>query len=187
MNLKHLLSLLVAIYSIQYPVFASAASPIFSDNKGPTLNESLLSWTDRVNGLAPSVSFIFSALFTIMFLAGVVRMGYSIVTKTGQIMKGSTGLLIWVPITFFFIRVLILIIFTTDSNGVTLLASDIINLIRTTGYFTAIGMVLIGLVLFLFFKLIEHPEYGRWSKRLWVTSALLTLLITVMPFVLGAA
>jgi len=186
MKLKNLLYLFVLVYSLHYPEVNAKASTMFSDNQG-TLNDSILDWTDRINGLAPSVSFIFSAVFTIMFLAGVVRMGYSIITKTGQIMKGSTGLLIWVPITFFFIRVFILILFTTDSNGVTLLASDIIDLIRITGYFTAIGMVLIGLVLFLFFKLIEHPEYGRWSKRLWVTSALLTLLITVTPYVLGAA
>ncbi|QCJ45405.1 hypothetical protein FAY30_25985 (plasmid) [Bacillus sp. S3] len=163
------------------------ANPLIGGNKGPTLNEQLGTWTESINGLAPTVSFMFSALFTVMFLTGVVRMGYSIVTKTGQIMKGSTGILIWVPLSFFFIRIFILILFTTDSKNVTLLASDIINLIRTTGYFTSVGMTLIGLVLFLFFKLIEHPEYGRWSKRLWGTAALLTLLATVMPYVLGAA
>ncbi|RHW36076.1 hypothetical protein D1B31_18535 [Neobacillus notoginsengisoli] len=163
------------------------ASPLMGSKKGPTLNDQLGIWTDGINDMAPTVSFLFSAIFTVMFLAGVVRMGYSIVTKTGQIMKGSTGILIWVPVTFFFIRILILIMFTTDSNNVTLLASDIISLVRTTGYFTSIGMVLIGLVLFFFYKLIEHPEYGRWSKRLCVTAALLTLLATVMPFVLGAA
>lgn len=187
MRFKKLTYIFALFFTVQFlsPLSASA-NPVFSDSNGPTFNETIESWTNSVNGLAPTVSFMFSALFTIMFLAGVVRMGYSIITKTGQIMKGSTGLLIWVPITFFFIRVLILILFTTNSNSVTLLASDIINLITTTGYFTSTGMVLVGLVLYLFYKLIEHPEYGRWSKRLWVTSALLTLLITVMPFVMGA-
>ncbi|MEI2358390.1 hypothetical protein [Mesobacillus zeae] len=169
------------------PLSAFATPLIDGGGSQGTLNDQLATWTESVNGFAPTVSFIFSAIFTIMFLTGVVRMGYSIVTKTGQVMKFSTGLLIWVPIAFFFIRVLIIILFTTNSNNVTLLASDIIDLIKTTGYFTSVGMVLIGLVLMLFYKLIEHPEFGRWSKRLWVTASLLTLLITIMPFVLGAA
>jgi hypothetical protein len=167
-----------------FPLTARA-NTFIKNNNGPTLNEQIASWTDSINGLAPTVSFMFSAIFTVMFLTGVVRMGYSIITKTGQVMKGSTGILIWVPVTFFFIRILILILFTTDSKNVTLLASDIINLIKTTGYFTSVGMVLMGLVLFLFYKLIEHPEYGRWSKRLWITAALLTVLTTVTPWVLG--
>lgn len=188
MKLKKLNYIILLFIIVQFFLPISAfANPFTSNNNEPTFNDTLESWTASINGLAPTVSFMFSAIFTIMFLAGIVRMGYSIVTKTGQVMKGSTGLLIWVPITFFFIRVLILIIFTTDSNNVTLLASDIINLIRTAGYFTSIGMVLVGLILFLFYKLIEHPEYGRWSKRLWMTAALLTLLTTVMPFVLGAS
>lgn len=187
MRKKHsYISLMILGLLSLYPLSANA-SPLIGGSSGPTLNDQLATWTESINGLAPTVSFMFSAIFTVMFLAGVVRMGYSIVTKTGQIMKGSTGILIWVPVTFFFIRILILILFTTDSKNVTLLASDIISLVRTTGYFTSVGMVLIGLVLFLFYKLIEHPEFGRWSKRLWVTAALLSLLATVMPYVLGAA
>lgn len=185
---KGIISIALGFLSLTslFPLTAKA-NPLMGSDNGPTLNDQLGTWTESINGLAPTVSFMFSAFFTVMFLAGVVRMGYSIVTKTGHIMKGSTGILIWVPITFFFIRILILILFTTDSNNVTLLASDIISLVRTTGYFTSLGMILIGLVLFLFYKFIEHPEYGRWSKRLWVTAALLTLLASIMPYMLGAA
>lgn len=181
---RNLLFLLSCIF-LFFPLTARA-NTFIGNNNGPTLNEQTTLWADSINGLAPTVSLLFSSVFTIMFLAGVVRMGYSIITKTGQVMKGSTGILIWVPVTFFFIRILILIMFTTDSKNVTLLASDIISLIKTTGYFTSVGMILMGLVLFLFYKLIEHPEYGRWSKRLWVTAALLTLLTMVTPWVLGA-
>jgi hypothetical protein len=163
------------------------ANTMFNNDKAPTLNEQIGTWTEQVNGMAPTVSFMISALFTIMFLTGVVRMGYSIITKTGQVMRFSTGILIWVPVTFFIIRLMIIIMFTTNVNDVTLLASDVISLIKSTGYYTSLGMTLIGLVFFFFYKLIEHPEFGRWSKRLWVSAALLTLMITIMPFVLGAA
>ncbi|MFT9493860.1 MULTISPECIES: hypothetical protein [Bacillota] len=172
---------------IFYLPFNAEASPFLERGSGGSFNDQISTWTDGINGLAPTISFMFSALFTIMFLTGVVRMGYSIVTKTGQVMKFSTGILIWVPITFFFIRILIILMFTTNEKNVTLLASDIINLIKATGYYSSVGMVLIGLVLFMFYRLIEHPEYGRWSKRLWVSAALLTVLTTIMPFVLGAA
>lgn len=163
------------------------ASPLqFGGNSEPTLNEQLGIWTDGVNNLAPTISNLFSAIFTLMFLFGAVRLGYSIVTKTGQVMKGSTGLLIWVPITFFSIRVLMLLLFTTDKKDVTLLASDLINLITATSYSTVDWMISIGLVFFLFFHLIKHPEFGRWSKRMWGIAGVLTLLTILAPIVLGA-
>lgn len=185
MNLKKFFFGILTFSFIFILPFNAEASPFLNRGSGTTFNDQVTSWTDGINGLAPTISFMFSALFTIMFLIGVVRLGYSIVTKTGQVMKFSTGILIWVPITFFLIRILIILIFTTNKKNVTLLASDIINLIKITGYYFSIGMVLIGLVLFMFYRFIEHPEYGRWSKRLWVSAALLTVLTTIMPFVLG--
>ncbi|MEN0651372.1 hypothetical protein NSQ82_20570 [Caldifermentibacillus hisashii] len=168
--------------------FASITNP-FLGNKGNynTFGEEVGSYTDSVNSLAPTLSFLFNAIFTIMFLFGIVRIGYALITKTGQVMKFSTGILIWVPITVFFIRLFMIFVFTTDGKTVTLLASDIIQLLKSSGYYFSIGMILVGLVFNLFYKLIKHPEYGRWSKRLWGSSAILILLVTIMPFVLGGA
>lgn len=186
MNIRKLFIGLLSISLFMSLPFSAAASPLPFKTES-NFNEQVSSWTDGVNSLAPSISFLFNALFTIMFLIGVVRLGYSFVTKTGQVMKFSTGVLIWVPISFFFIRILIIMLFTTTSKNVTLLASDIINLIQATGYYTSVGMVLIGLVLFMFYRFIEHPEFGRWSKRLWVSAVILTILTTITPFVLGSA
>lgn len=162
-----------------------SASPL-QKGSGVTLNEQLNVWSTNLNNTAPKISFLFSAIFTIMFLFGVVRLGYSTVTKTGQVMKGSTGLLIWVPITFFFIRILILLLFTTNSENVTLLASDFIQLISAASHSTVDWMISIGLVFYLFYHLIKHPEFGRWSKRMWVFAGGLTLLTFISPIVLGA-
>lgn len=171
-----------------WPISTYAQSlPMIDPDKGKSFSKSVTGIGDSINSLAPHVSFIMSAIFTIMFLFGVVRMGYSIVTKTGQIMKGSTGLLIWVPITYFIIKIFLILTFTTNGKNVTLLASDIISLIKKSSYFTSIGMVLIGLVLFLFYRFLNHPEYGRWSKRLWLSAILLSFLATIMPYMLGAA
>jgi hypothetical protein len=188
MQLKNLyISILGICLFCVLPLSAKAESnPFLNNGKGSNFNDQVSTWTQNINDIAPTISFLFSAVFTIMFLAGVVRMGYSIVTKTGQVMKGSTGLLIWVPISFFFLRLLIIFIFTTSSKNVTLLASDIISLVKVTSYYTSIGMILIGLVLFMFYRFIDHPEYGRWGKRLWVSAAALSVLATIMPLVLGA-
>ena len=185
-NKKYALSF-IAIYFILLLPFSASASP-FEVNGGtsPTLNEQLGTWSDGITNLAPTVSDLFSALFTIMFLFGAVRLGYSIVTKTGQVMKGSSGLLIWIPITYFSIRVFMLLLFTTGGKGVTLLASDFIRLTTAAGYSTIDWMLTVGLVFFLFFNLIKHPEFGRWSKRMWGFAGVLTLLIIVTPIVLGA-
>jgi hypothetical protein len=187
MSLKKLyIGLLGFCVFLLLPLSAKADSPFITSVKGTNFDDQVTSWTQNINELAPTISFLFSALFTIMFLMGVVRLGYSIVTKTGQVMKFSSGLLIWVPISFFFIRILIIILFTTGSKNVTLLASDIINLVKVTSYYTSIGMILIGLILFMFYRFIDHPEYGRWSKRLWVSAGALTVIATIMPVVLGA-
>lgn len=187
MNLrKHSIPLLILLLAaVIFPIQA-LASPI-NFNQGSTFSEDVVNWTTNINSYAPTVSFLFSAIFVLMFLFGVVRLGYSIITKTGQVMKGSTGLLIWVPIAFFLIRLFLILLFTINSTNVTLIASDMIRLIRTTGYFTVLGMVLIGFAMFLFFKFLKHPEFGRWSKRLWVVAALLFVLTSIMPIVFGAA
>ena len=163
------------------------ASPISSNNNRGNFSKSVSTITDGINGLAPDVALIFNAIFTIMFLVGIVRMGYSMVTKTGQVMKSSMGLLIWVPLSYFIIKLFILFLFTIKGKNVTLLASDGIRLIQSTSYYTSIGMVLIGLILFLFYRFIDQPEYGRRGKRLWLIAFILSGLTVIMPYVLGAA
>lgn len=181
--MKRLLAL-AGIFLILFPISVNA-SPL-QQKPNVSFSDQIGNWTDSFNSAAPTVSFLFSAIFTIMFLFGVVRLGYSIVTKTGQVMKGSTGILIWVPITFFFIRILILLLFTTNGNNVTLLANDLIRLVVATIHSTVDWMIAIGLVFFLFYKLINHPEFGRWSKRMWVFAAGLTIITFFAPIVLGA-
>lgn len=142
--------------------------------------------TEQLNSYAPTVSFILSMIFTIMFLAGIIILGYSLVTKTGHVMKGASSLLLWVPLTVFIIRFMAIFLFTTSTNSVTLIASDIMNLLRFTGFYISIGMLLVGLLLHLIFRLIKHPEFGRWSKRLWLGSTLITLMAIFMPVFLGS-
>ncbi|MFC0273594.1 hypothetical protein ACFFIX_19570 [Metabacillus herbersteinensis] len=172
-----------------FNTFGSSASALPFIKEGPSSNKKefgsyMEGVTQDVNNLAPNVSTGISILFAIMFLIGVIKMSYSLVTKTGMILKGSTGVLIGVPIFVICLRLLSIIAFTTTGPGVTLLASDLMLLLIEIGFFAAIGMVLIGLLMKLFHKFLDHPEYARWSKRLFIGAGSLSLLTAIMPVVL---
>ncbi|MDC3424388.1 hypothetical protein NC797_07690 [Aquibacillus sp. 3ASR75-11] len=140
--------------------------------------------TNYLNGQAPEISFTVTAVFAIMFLIGVIKMGYALVTKTGAVLKGSTGILIGIPILVMSIRLFFILFFTTSGPGVTLLVSVFMLLLTKAGFFAAIGMVLVGLVMRLFHKFLNHPEYARWSKRLNIGAVCLSILTAVMPMVI---
>ncbi|PGT83269.1 hypothetical protein [Bacillus sp. AFS040349] len=140
--------------------------------------------TEEVNSTAPMVNTIVTTLLSIMFLVGVIKMGYALVTKTGMVLKGSTGVLIGIPIFVLTLRLFFILSFTTNKQGVTLLVIDGMNLLVRVGLFVSIGMVLIGLLMRLFHKFLNHPEYARWSKRLYIGAAWLCLLTSVMPIVI---
>lgn len=164
-------------------------NPFLPNTKGDfskTRGINVTGMTEQLNSYAPTVSFIISMIFTIMFLAGIIILGYSLVTKTGHVMKGASSLLLWVPMTVFIIRFMSIFLFTTSTNNVTLIATDIMNLLRFTGFYISIGMVLVGLLLHLIFRLIKHPEFGRWSKRLWLGSTMITLMAIFVPVFLGS-
>ncbi|WP_163537342.1 hypothetical protein [Gracilibacillus sp. YIM 98692] len=133
---------------------------------------------------APLVGFLFTAILALMFVYGVVKLGYALTTKTGMQLKGSTGMLITIPIIVVSVRLFFIFSFTTKKPDVTLIVSDVIAFVQGTGFYTALGMVLIALIMRLFYKLLNHPEYGRWSKRLFQGAVLLTILSAIMPTVI---
>lgn len=171
------------ILSILFPKEISAASRVpFEHNKKP-FGESLDSISSQINDLGPYFSYAFTIVFILMFLYGVIMLGYSIITKTGEKMKKSASVMLWVPIAFFLVRVGAVYVFTLDSLSDIFLADDIINFLRFTGYYLAIGMVLVSLCLTMYFKFVHHPEFGRWSKRLRFLAVAVIVLSTIMPVV----
>lgn len=182
-------SLLVVSFLIQPFAFAATTqSPWGSQSKGSGQEggvDSLIGGvTSDINGFAPTVSTIISAIFVIMFLVGVIKLGYSLVTKTGMILKGSTGMLIGIPIFIVTIRLFFILAFTINSSGVTLLVTDIMNALIKIGFLASVGMVLVGLVMTLFNKFLSHPAYARWSKVLYIGAITVTILTGVMPAVI---
>lgn len=184
-----LISILIVSFSLQSVAFAAVSQSPWESNKqvGNEQNglDSLVGGlTSDVNGLAPMVSTIISAIFVIMFLVGVIKLGYSLVTKTGMVLKGSTGMLIGIPIFIVVIRLFFILAFTINSSGVTLLVTDVMNALIKIGFLAAVGMVLVGLVMTLFNKFLNHPAYARWSKVLYIGAITVTILTGVMPAVI---
>lgn len=186
------LSLLLLLFSL--PIDAMAASdtlPIFKSEDGQTketttMNQTVSNITNDLNSKAPMISLTISTLFSIMFLIGVIRMAYALVTKTGMVLKGSTGILIGVPIFVLTIRLFFIISFTTTESEIPHLVTDVMNLLIKAGFYSAIGMLLVALLMKLFHKFLNHPEYGRWSKRLFIGASSLVILTAIMPVVLTA-
>ncbi|MFB1100514.1 hypothetical protein [Terribacillus sp. JSM ZJ617] len=140
--------------------------------------------TNSADKYVPTAAFIFNAIFTIMTLLGIIQLGYSLVTKTGFNLKGATGILIYTPLVVVIVRIFFIFVFTTVLPNVTLIINDIISLILAICLSVSVGMVLIGLIMKLFHHFLRHPEYSRWSKRLFVGAAGLTVLSTITPIVM---
>lgn len=139
---------------------------------------------ESLDSYAPTMGILFTAILTLMFIVGVIRLGYAMTTKTGMVLKGSTGMLICIPLLVVVVRLFFIFFFTTSSPDVTLLINDMITFLIYVGYYTALAMVLIGLFMRFLYKLLYHPKYGRWSWGLLQGAAFLVILSAIMPLVI---
>lgn len=166
-----ILTVVVFLGVFPFPAFASV--------------NDLTNMANEINSWAPTVSTIINRIFAIMFLFGVLTMGYSKVTKTGHVMKRSASTMIWAPAAYFIIKLVVILVFSIDKNTIQLF-SDTIYVLQYSGFYVSIGLILVGLLFHLFYKLIQHPEFMRWSKRLWSASAVIVLAVILVPALLGA-
>jgi len=121
-------------------------------------------------------------ILTILFVAAIISMAFSIVTKTGHWMKWATGTMIFSFIALLILRIGPILFLTTNAVGITLIVSDAVHFLKAIAFWAAIGMVLVGLYIRILHKVVSnHPEYFRWSKGLFVGSMILGFLSGVIP------
>lgn len=146
-------------------------------------------------GIEKDLSAIFTPMYgwaitiiTIIFIAGAFVMLLSVLFKNGQWQKYSQLLMAFSFISIMILRGLPIIILSVKDP-----ATDIDYLLQgITGYISAavIYAGIIGIVLsFLFrfgFKLIEHPEFHRWSRTLRSISLLMILFSFIIPWIYPA-
>jgi hypothetical protein len=137
-----------------------------------------------LEGAMPIVYGTGMTLITIVFVVAVIVLVMAMIFKNGQWTKWSTGVMITTLIFILFLRGLPILFFSSDAIGWTVIIDDGLRLAVSIGIYVSLTMLLVGLLFRLNYKLINHKEYLRWSKRLYVGSVLTAVLITVMPSVL---
>lgn len=191
---KSFIPLFVLILTLLYPTLGSANEngiPSFVEKKEHSgnpieekeFNPTIGSWTEDLTGIMPYVYDTGMKFITIMFIIAVVGLALSLIFKNGQWTKWSSGVMTTTLLIILIFRGGPIIMLTTDAIGITLFASDVLNFATSVGIYVAVGMALVSLLMRLFYKFINHPDYFRWSKRLMIGSVIIAVLSLVMPVV----
>lgn len=144
------------------------------DNTAYTVNENTFIWSN-----------IIPAIFTILFIIFLIRLGYALFTKVGSSLKGAVWGLISIPLIFIFLRIVgIFVLGESNIVKVDGYFNSTIALLSTSILFIAVAMLFIGILLRFSHRLIKHPAYHRWSNRLFLFSALSVLLSIIVEPVL---
>lgn len=119
----------------------------------------------------------------IIFLVAVVALVFGLVNKTGQWIKAATLAMIFSIVSLIVIRLFPLIIFASDVYSVTMLIDDFALMLQYIGYYCAAGLILVGLMIKFYHMMIRHPEFNRWSKRLFLAAIVTILLDTSIQYI----
>ncbi|MGE6755972.1 hypothetical protein ACQKFO_21460 [Rossellomorea sp. NPDC071047] len=139
--------------------------------------------TKLLEGSMPTVYDTGMTIITIVFVIAVIVAIMALTFKNGQWTKWSTGVMITTLLIILSFRGLPILFFSSDAMGMKLIIDDALNLVKSMGIYAAILMMFIGLLFRFNHNLINHPEYSRWSKRLFIGSILTAALIIIMPTV----
>ncbi|WP_028393900.1 hypothetical protein [Bacillus cihuensis] len=122
-------------------------------------------------------------LVTALFVIGTVVMIMSILFRNGQWQKYAQGTMFISFIVMLTLRGLpIIILSLKTAKDIDVLISDSVSTLSFVAVF--LGLISIS-VSFLFrfgYKLIEHPEFHKWSKNLISVSILMMALALTIPF-----
>lgn len=123
---------------------------------------------------------------TIVFVAAVIMMIMAIIFKVGQWQKFAQTTMLWSFIAMLFMRAIPITIlsFQSDADVDQAVNSALTALSHITIFIGMTGILLSFLFKFAF-KLIEHPDYHRWSKNLIGVSILMIFFSVLSPYVFG--
>ncbi|MFJ7890387.1 hypothetical protein ACIQYL_20205 [Lysinibacillus xylanilyticus] len=123
---------------------------------------------------------------TVMFILGVLLMIMAIIFKNGQWQKWGQSTMLWSFIAMLGIRAIPLTILSVKSGmDVNEAFTALISSLSQMAIFLGVIGLLLSLLFKFAFRLIEHPEYHRWSKNVLNVSLLMMLFATIGPFVFG--
>ncbi|MDQ0271242.1 vacuolar-type H+-ATPase subunit I/STV1 [Cytobacillus purgationiresistens] len=123
-------------------------------------------------------------IITIIFLAGVVAMIMSILFRNGQWQKYGQSTIYISFIVLLILRGLpILILSMQSSQDVDALLNSAITMLSYSALYLGLISIAVSLLFRLGYKLIEHPDFHRWSKNLVSVSLLMMAFAVLVPYV----
>lgn len=124
---------------------------------------------------------------TVLFILGIILMIMSIIFKNGQWQKTAQALMLWSFISLLMVRAIPITILSFKS-GVDV--DDAFTALLASLSQIAIFLGVVGIMLSFLFrfahKLIDHPEYHRWSKNVLNVSIIMMFFAAVAPFIFNA-
>jgi len=123
-----------------------------------------------------------TSIITMIFVVAVILMIISSIFKVGQWQKFAQNTMLWSFIAMLFLRAIPITILSLQSEQDIdqAISSGLIALSQIT-IFIGITGVLLSLLFKFGYKLIEHPEYHRWSKNVLSVSTLMIFFALVGP------
>ncbi|MEV6689047.1 hypothetical protein AB0N28_27505, partial [Streptomyces sp. NPDC051130] len=123
---------------------------------------------------------------TVLFILGVLLMIMSIIFKNGQWQKWGQSTMLWSFLAMLALRAIPLIILSVRSGmDVNEAFTALISSLTQIAIFLGVIGVLLSLLFKFAYKLIEHPEYHRWSKNVLNVSIIMMFFAMIGPFVFG--
>ncbi|MDX1806479.1 MAG: hypothetical protein R3267_05605 [Paenisporosarcina sp.] len=121
-------------------------------------------------------------IITGIFVVGTLVMIMSVLFKNGQWQKFAQGTMFISFVVMLLLRGLpILILSIRNANDIDVLLRDGLLSLSYAAIFLGIISISVSLLFRLGYKLIEHPEFHRWSKNLISVSVLMMILAIAIP------
>ena len=186
-----LLIMFIMFGVIVLPSQASAKPlPFMPDKKGdelitPTSSDSLF------GGIAGSLESLLRSLYnwgviiiTALFVIGTLVMILSILFRNGQWQKYAQGTMFISFVVMLVLRGMpILLLSIKSSKDIDILLHDLISALSNAAIFLGITSIFVSLLFRFGYRLIEHPEFHRWSKNLLSVSILMMIFSIVIPII----
>ncbi|SPU40735.1 double stranded beta helix domain-containing protein [Lysinibacillus capsici] len=110
----------------------------------------------------------------------------SIIFKNGQWQKWGQSTMLWSFLAMLALRAIPLTILSVRSGmDVNEAFTALISSLTQIAIFLGVIGVLLSLLFKFAYKLIEHPEYHRWSKNVLNVSIIMMFFAMIGPFVFG--
>lgn len=186
-----MLSVIIPVMiSILYPSYASASTLPFTIPKNDHSEIQPVSSDSLFGGLIGNFAGIVAPAYkwgiiviTIIFVIGTLAMILSALFKNGQWQKYGQMAMLLSFITLLFLRGMpIIVLSIRNTNDIDILLQEALSILGFAAIFLGLISFAVSFIFSFGYRLIEHPEFHRWSKTLRSVAALMVLFAIITPW-----